>query len=71
MEELNRPETAILPYPLQRALIRNITAPAEAAGQTGYTKFKGVQLVDRAGHWPQEEQPGIVSQQLIGFLKST
>jgi pimeloyl-ACP methyl ester carboxylesterase len=30
-----------------------------------------VQLVDRAGHWPQEEQPEIVSQHLIGFLKST
>jgi len=27
--------------------------------------------VDRAGHWPQEEQPEIVSQQLVGFLKST
>jgi pimeloyl-ACP methyl ester carboxylesterase len=30
-----------------------------------------VQMVDRAGHWPQEEQPDIVSEQLIGFLKST
>jgi pimeloyl-ACP methyl ester carboxylesterase len=30
-----------------------------------------VKLVDRAGHWPQEEQPEIVSQYLIGFLKST
>ncbi len=34
MDELNRPETAILPYPLQRALVRNVTAPAETAGQT-------------------------------------
>ena len=34
MDELNRPETAILPYPLQRALIRSLTTPAEAAGQT-------------------------------------
>jgi pimeloyl-ACP methyl ester carboxylesterase len=30
-----------------------------------------LQLVDRAGHWPQEEQPEIVSRQLVGFLKST
>jgi pimeloyl-ACP methyl ester carboxylesterase len=30
-----------------------------------------VQMVDRAGHWPQEEQPEIVSRQLIDFLKST
>ena len=35
------------------------------------TAKEGVQLVDRAGHWPMEEQPEIVSQQLIGFLKST
>jgi pimeloyl-ACP methyl ester carboxylesterase len=41
------------------------------AGKTGYTKFRGVQLVDRAGHWPHEEQPEIVSRQLVGFLKST
>jgi nitronate monooxygenase len=33
MEELNRQETEILPYPLQRALVRNLTIPAEAAGR--------------------------------------
>ncbi len=48
-----------------------IAGGAEAAGASGYTRFRGVQLVDRAGHWPQEEQPAVVSQQLIGFLKST
>ena len=48
-----------------------IAGGAEGAGKTGFTKFRGVQLVDRAGHWPQEEQPDIVSQHLIGFLKST
>ena len=48
-----------------------IAGGPEAAGKTGYTKFRGVQLVNRAGHWPQEEQPAIVSQQLIGFLKAT
>ena len=37
-----------------------IAGGAEAAGKSGYT-----------GHWPQEEQPEIVSQQLVGFLKST
>ncbi len=41
------------------------------AGQTGFTNFKGVRLVDGAGHWPHEEQPEIVSQHLINFLKST
>jgi len=48
-----------------------IAGGAAGAGRTGYTNFRGVQLVDRAGHWPMEEQPAIVSQQLIDFLKST
>ena len=48
-----------------------IAGGALGAGRSGYTKFKGVQLVDRAGHWPQEEQPEIVSGQLLRFLKST
>jgi hypothetical protein len=32
MEELNRHGTEILPYPLQRGLVRNLATPAEAAG---------------------------------------
>ncbi len=33
MEELNRPGTEILPYPLQRALVKHLSIPAEAAGR--------------------------------------
>jgi nitronate monooxygenase len=33
MEELNRKGTEILPYPLQRGLVRNLSIPAEAAGR--------------------------------------
>jgi pimeloyl-ACP methyl ester carboxylesterase len=44
---------------------------AIAAGRAGFTKFKGVKMVDRAGHWPHEEQPEIVSEHLVSFLKST
>jgi nitronate monooxygenase len=33
MEQLNRAETEILPYPLQRGVIRSISIPAEAAGR--------------------------------------
>ena len=47
-----------------------IAGGPEGAGKTGYTNFREVQMVDRAGHWPQEEQPEIVSRYLIGFLKS-
>src|SRR5246500_5238372 len=34
MENLNRSETEILPYPLQRELVRNLTIAAEAAGRS-------------------------------------
>ena len=50
--------------------IQQIIDGAMAAGKTGFTRFRGVQLVDRAGHWPMEEQPEIVSRQLLDFLKS-
>jgi nitronate monooxygenase len=34
LEELNRPEVEILPYPLQRELVRSLVVPAEAAGRS-------------------------------------
>jgi nitronate monooxygenase len=34
LEELNREGTAILPYPLQRTLVRNLAIPAETAGRS-------------------------------------
>src|SRR5438132_9366570 len=34
MEELNQPGTPILPYPLQRRLVRDLAIPAEAAGRS-------------------------------------
>jgi nitronate monooxygenase len=34
LEELNRSGTEILPYPLQRALIKNLSSAAEAAGRS-------------------------------------
>jgi nitronate monooxygenase len=34
LEELNQTGTAILPYPLQRRLVRNLAIPAEAAGRS-------------------------------------
>jgi len=33
LEELNRPEVEFLPYPLQRALVRNLSIPAENAAK--------------------------------------
>jgi pimeloyl-ACP methyl ester carboxylesterase len=38
-------------------------------GKTGYTQFKGVHMVDRAGHWAHEEQPQQVSELLTRFLR--
>jgi nitronate monooxygenase len=34
MEELNKPGNEILPYPLQRGLVRNLSIAAEAAGRS-------------------------------------
>ena len=34
LQELNREGTAILPYPLQRGLVKNLTIAAEAAGRS-------------------------------------
>jgi pimeloyl-ACP methyl ester carboxylesterase len=38
-------------------------------GKTGFTQFKGVHMVEGAGHWAHEEQPEQVSQHLIEFLR--
>src|SRR6266850_2568920 len=34
LQELNQEGTAVLPYPLQRSLLRNLAIPAEAAGRS-------------------------------------
>src|ERR1700720_3863554 len=34
LQELNEEGTAVLPYPLQRSLVRNVAIPAEAAGRS-------------------------------------
>jgi nitronate monooxygenase len=36
LEEMNRPGVAILPYPLQRALMRNLALPAQQAGRSEF-----------------------------------
>ena len=36
LEELNRPGVAILPYPLQRALMRNLAVPAQQVGRSEF-----------------------------------
>jgi pimeloyl-ACP methyl ester carboxylesterase len=33
------------------------------------TRFRGVHLIEGAGHWVQQEQPGEVSRRLLAFLK--
>jgi hypothetical protein len=36
LEEMNRPGVALLPYPLQRALMRNLAVPAQQAGRSEF-----------------------------------
>jgi pimeloyl-ACP methyl ester carboxylesterase len=38
-------------------------------GKTGFTQFKGVHMVEGAGHWAHEEQPEQVSSLLTEFLR--
>ena len=38
-------------------------------GKVGFTLFKGVHMIERAGHWTQEEQPEQVGQLLTAFLR--
>jgi pimeloyl-ACP methyl ester carboxylesterase len=38
-------------------------------GKTGFTQFKGVHMVEGAGHWAHEEQSEQVSELLIRFLR--
>lgn len=42
----------------------------EAMQKTACTRMLGCHLVDRAGHWVQQEQPGQVSRLLLQFLGS-
>src|ERR1700723_1136204 len=36
LEEMNRPGVAVLPYPLQRGLMRNLAVPAQQAGRSEF-----------------------------------
>jgi len=48
MEELNRKEIEILPYPLQRGLVRNVSIAAEAAGRSDLLPMWAGQSVFRS-----------------------
>jgi nitronate monooxygenase len=50
MEEFNRPGAEILPYPLQRALMRNLAIPAEQAGRTDLLALWAGQSANLARH---------------------
>jgi pimeloyl-ACP methyl ester carboxylesterase len=47
---------------------RTIDGPMNI-GKKGFTQFKGVHMVERAGHWAHEEQPEQVSELLVRFLR--
>ena len=36
LEEMNRPDVAVLPYPLQRALMRTLAVSAQQAGRSEF-----------------------------------
>jgi pimeloyl-ACP methyl ester carboxylesterase len=41
----------------------------EAMSTSACTEFRGVHLIENAGHWVQQEQPAAVSKQLLEFLE--
>jgi pimeloyl-ACP methyl ester carboxylesterase len=49
---------------------RGVGGP-ERAGDRGFTNFKGVHMVDGAGHWVHEEQQKTVTKLLLSFLHDT
>ncbi len=50
MDELNRPGAPHLPYPLQRALVRHLAAPAEAAGRAELIQLWAGQATPLSGN---------------------
>jgi pimeloyl-ACP methyl ester carboxylesterase len=42
----------------------------ETMQKTACTRMLDVHLIDGAGHWVQQEQPGEVSRLLLQFLKA-
>jgi pimeloyl-ACP methyl ester carboxylesterase len=40
----------------------------QAMESSACSQFRGVHLVDGAGHWVQQEQPAVLSELLIDFL---
>ncbi len=42
----------------------------EAMQTTACTNFRGLHLIDNAGHWVQQEQPDEVARLLVGFLST-
>ena len=55
MEELNRADAEILPYPLQRGLVRNISVAAEAAGRADLVPMWAGQSANLSGGTDVEE----------------
>jgi pimeloyl-ACP methyl ester carboxylesterase len=43
----------------------------EVMRQQACADFRGCHLIERAGHWVQQEQPGEVSARLLAFLAET
>ena len=59
MEDLNGPGTSILPFPLQRALVRHLSTAAEAAGRS-----------DLSPMWAGQSAPLSTSSDVSAFLHS-
>jgi len=67
MDELNQPGVELLPYPLQRALVKNLSGPAERAGRPDLTPMWAGQSANLARH----NNAAALLQSLVSDVSST
>jgi nitronate monooxygenase len=66
LEELNRPEVEILPYPLQRALVKNLSIPAEKAARPEFLPLWAGQSASLS----QESDAKVLLQTLVSEISA-
>src|SRR5207248_9470663 len=62
-------QSTTTPPPSVSSTMHALSLPAALPISSACTRIVGFHLLDGAGHWVQQEQPGPVSATLIGFLR--
>ena len=51
--------------------VHQVPGALQRMQRTACSQFRGVQLIPRAGHWVQQEQPAETNRRLLEFLAAT